>query len=456
MKVLGLIAAIAIGTVAAYLALPQWQGESQDRALQRVISAYRLSPLETKPLVETSKFVLGRALFFDPILSGNRDTSCATCHGISTGTSDGLTRSIGTGGIGEGPDRTAGDSGMSLRRNSLDLWNRDNSEANTFFWDGRVEAMAPEGGVFRTPMGSSLPTGVENTMAAQALFPLVEHIEMLGRPGEKSLASLPPPHKAQRNELADGCASVGEVALRTCVHGAILARLLGVGEPAAAWQATYRELFASAYPEVPLESLSIVHAVNALAHYEELAFATRRTPWDAYLNGNTKALTEEQKRGALVFFGKGRCAICHSGQLLSDFAFHSVGVPSDPRAELDLGRYEVTGRMEDRFKFRTTPLRNVTLTAPYFHDGSASTLEEVLQQHLDPSRYARGYAEDGSHRMSLDEIAAVSPLLSLTQQMSIVDRRSLLAFLAALESPSTSSELASIVPSTVPSGLHVR
>lgn len=246
-----------------------------------------------------------------------------------------------------------------MRRNALDLWNRDNNEASAFFWDGRVDGAGFEGAAFRTPMGDALPSGLENTMAAQALFPLVAADEMLGRSGDVSPSDLPSPHALQLNDLAQEKAEgvSGDEATMAAVHGAILKRLLGnAGADTAPWQYAYRQLFKAAYPDVSLETFSIVHLANAIAHYEELAFATRATPWDRYLGGELTALSDQQKRGALIFLGKGRCAACHSGQLLSDFGYHSIGVPAGPAAQPDLGRFEVTGHLGDRYKFRTPPI----------------------------------------------------------------------------------------------------
>ncbi|HEV2515161.1 MAG TPA: cytochrome c peroxidase [Devosia sp.] len=456
MRLAAALTVMLIVLLVAYAMLPRWQRESSDAALARAVSAYNLRPLATKPLMETPKFVLGRALFFDPILSGARNISCATCHMLTAGSSDDLPRSIGAGGEGSGAERTARPDGSTMRRNALDLWNRDNNEASAFFWDGRVDGVGSEGAAFRTPMGDALPSGIENTMAAQALFPLVAADEMLGRSGDVSPSDLPSPHALQLNDLAQAKAerAANDGLAMAAVHGAILNRLLGnAGADSARWQETYRQLFKAAYPDVSPETFSIVHVANAIAHYEELAFATRATPWDRYLGGELTALSDQQKRGALIFLGKGRCAACHSGQLLSDFGYHSIGVPTDPAAEPDLGRFEVTGRPEDRFKFRTPPLRNVALSGPYLHDGSATSLVDVVRQHLDPHRFAYGYNETGDHRMSSEEIMAISPLLTSSPSVDGDDLRALVSFLDALTGDPSPKEDRILIPATVPSGI---
>ena len=88
---------------------------------------------------------------------------------------------------------------------------------------------------------------------------------------------------------------------------------------------------------------------------------------------DASVISDRAKSGAILFFGKAKCAVCHSGPLFSDFEFHALAVKqTGPGVDLtgeDLGRYHATNDTKDRFKFRTPPLRNVTLTAPYFHDG---------------------------------------------------------------------------------------
>lgn len=441
--------AMVLSATIATGVLPRWTPLNPDDDLARVIRAYDLRPLPTKVLVTSPKYLLGQALFFDPVLSGARDVSCATCHLPSHGTSDGLAQSIGTGGVGNGAERLL-ERGALLRRNSLDLWNRDNNAVVSLFWDGRVEAQGPDGSAFRSPLGSELPEGIENTLAAQSLFPLIEHGEMLGTTAVHADEGLPGPHGGMPNELAEAMETAGSVA----VYQALFDRLMALdAELPDEWQLRYRDVFLAAYPETDLEDLTAAHLANAIAHFEELAFATRDTPWDRYLAGEAGALTYDQKRGALLFYGKGQCGACHSGQMLSDFEFHSVGVPSVEGQPSDFGRYEVTGLEGDRYLFRTPPLRNVTLTAPYFHNGTAATLEIVVLQHLDPLGAANGYKESGEHRMSGAEIDAISPLLENGMTLQPEETAQIISFLEALSSPE--GTVPNIVPDAVPSGLSV-
>jgi cytochrome c peroxidase len=434
-------------------------GTHIDLFLQHIIRAYDLRPLPTKAFEETEKYKLGRALFFDPLLSGNRDVSCATCHLLTRGTSDALPVSLGTGGDGLAEDRTLPSKRARQPRNALDLWNRDNNRVKRMFWDGRVEALDPVARTFHSPLGDKLPDGLENLMAVQALFPLVREDEMLGVAGDSASLKLPAPHAGAPNEFAVAAAALEGPARIEAVHEVVMSRMLGGrGTTEQPWHQEYRALFQAAYPAMSPDEFSIVQLANALSHFEEIAFATRQAPWDAYLAGSPRAIDEDAKRGAFLFFGKARCVVCHEGPLFSDFEFHGIGVKNDGPGFNgmgdDQGRHYVTGRPVDRYKFRTPPLRNVTLTAPYFHNGTALTLRDAIAQHVDPFRFADQYQESGAFLMNLAQVEAISPILEAKLRLSEDDINFIIAFLGALEDPGLEF-IDRIIPASVPSGLPV-
>lgn len=101
---------------------------------------------------------------------------------------------------------------------------------------------------------------------------------------------------------------------------------------------------------------------------------TPNSPFDRYVMGDPRALTEAQKRGLVLFVGKADCAMCHRGPAFADDQFHALGIAGD-----DTGRFKVTGVEADRYTFKTPTLRNVELTAPYMHDGSVPTLRGVVE-----------------------------------------------------------------------------
>jgi cytochrome c peroxidase len=100
--------------------------------------------------------------------------------------------------------------------------------------------------------------------------------------------------------------------------------------------------------------------------------------YDRYVNGDQKALSAEQKLGLVVFRGKGRCTTCHAGPNLTDEAFHNTGIAWRDGVLDDPGRFTVSGKPEDRGAFKVPTLREVARTAPYMHDGTLKTLEEVV------------------------------------------------------------------------------
>lgn len=429
-----------------------------DGKLRFVIETFKLKPIPTKELYVTDKYNLGRALFFDPILSGNRDVSCSTCHLVKFGTSDGLPLSIGVGGIGIGKDRTVGTSQEIHPRNSLDLLNRDHNDVKNMFWDGRIMVSNANRNTFSSPLNNELPKGLDNLMAVQSLFPLITPNEMLGYPNG-SYSTKSQQDSEIENEFVDGVnVSRPLEHYANLVFRRVEERVFGRKHDVNQAQATYRDLYEKAYPETSSEPPTIVHIGNAIAHFIEIAFSTRGSKWDAYLAGKKDALTEEQKRGALIFYSNGRCAVCHSGETFSDYDFHSIGV-SDTDARIasesrDLGRYEVTGKVADKFTFRTPPLRNVSNTSPYFHNGEESDLQGAINRHINPLGKVNVYHESGRFLMTLEQEKSVSELLKIGIKLTEEEIEDLTVFLESLAWTPTDEELSQIIPTDVPSKLN--
>ncbi|CAN5394716.1 di-heme enzyme [soil metagenome] len=147
----------------------------------------------------------------------------------------------------------------------------------------------------------------------------------------------------------------------------ILAQLKG--------DACYRRLFKAADPG-GTGTIDIAHMANAIAAFERTLIAYN-TPYDAFQRGDHKALSPMAQRGAAAFTRT--CGNCHSGPNFSDGKFYAIA-PVGPDAD-DRGLMEVTGAASDDGLFRTAPLRNVGLTAPYFHDGSVATLQDIIRRH---------------------------------------------------------------------------
>ncbi len=141
---------------------------------------------------------------------------------------------------------------------------------------------------------------------------------------------------------------------------------------------SYKEAFSEAYKD----GVTIANVQNALASYER-SLLTPNSRFDQYLKGNTDILTLDEKYGYQRFKDYG-CIACHQGVNIGGNMFQKFGVMGDyfkargNPTEADLGRFLATGAEDDRNVFKVPSLRNVALTAPYFHDASAKTLEDAV------------------------------------------------------------------------------
>ncbi len=238
--------------------------------------------------------------------------------------------------------------------------------------DGRVTKSDIFGNGFNTPAQELLPKGLDNIVAVQALFPMTRQFEMAGNPGE--------------NEIIGLVSKVGKDSMRIDrVWPVITHRIRGIPE--------YVEMFKHAFEDVDNAlDINITHIVNSIAAFEIHEWTSFDSPFDEYLNGNKSALNSNQIAGMNLFYGKANCSSCHSGSLLSDQKFHSIGIPQfgpgrtrpfDPYAR-DVGRMVETDDLDDMYKFKTPALRNVSLTAPYGHNGAYPTLKGIIKHHLNP------------------------------------------------------------------------
>lgn len=345
------------------LSLPTFASETIDERLAGYVREFHLVT-QTRPGERKEKlFILGRRLFHEKALSGNNNIRCEDCHHPRVMTHDGLPLSLGEGatGIQAAPNLRLQGTGKILARNTPALFNLHN--VNVMFWDGRVE-LNPETGVFSTPvpLRPEVAATLRSALAAQAIFPMVDHAEMRGQKGTNPIADA-----ADEYEAWD----------------LIVERVMSLPG--------YKELFEEAYPG---EKINIGHFGEALAEFQGKAFFFADTPYDRYLQGELEALTPRQKLGMDVFFSKGKCGDCHNGEHLSALDFDGVGAPQIGPGKLDgedLGRYYVDNDEGSRYAFRVPPLRNVGLTAPYFHAGTSRSLEEVVEHYDDIKKSLGGF-----------------------------------------------------------------
>jgi cytochrome c peroxidase len=137
----------------------------------------------------------------------------------------------------------------------------------------------------------------------------------------------------------------------------------------------YVEAFAGAFPDSPTP-LTFEHVTGAIGAFERRL--TTRSRWDAYLDGDASALSPEEVEGLKLFTNAG-CLVCHTGELLGGNSYQRLGVAATWPNQADPGRFAVTGDPADRMVFKVPTLRNVAVTAPYFHDGSVSRLSDAVR-----------------------------------------------------------------------------
>jgi cytochrome c peroxidase len=423
-----------------------------DIELRSSLRQWGAMPIGPLPSQNPALVSLGQSLFFDKLLSGNRDVSCATCHDALLSASDGLTLAIGTGAHVQSGVRSLGEGRQFVPRNAPSLVNQGLAFFYTL-WDGRVnEEGTFNGGPIKGPAGITFPSGLTNIIAAQAMLPVLNRVEMRGNAGDIDAFG-------NANELAQiSDASPAEV------WKAAMQRLLAVQE--------YVAKFNAAFPGTPASALGFQHAANALAAFQASMLTRTSSKFDRYLAHEDEALTAEQKRGGILFFGKGQCVTCHSGPLLGGQQFSNIGTPQvgpgvGAAAPLDIGRGEhLPGISFYNFSFRVPPLRNVALTAPYMHNGAYRTLDAVLAHYTNADSAQKHYdvtqldpALRGMHHGDAATLARVNENLDFRLRqgikLTLQERKQIIAFLESLTDDGARA-LSTVVPASVPSGLPIR
>jgi len=244
-------------------------------------------------VVTPDRVALGKALFFDPRLSGSNWISCGTCHNPALGWSDGLPTAIGEG-------------QKILGRATPTVLNTAYNKKQ--MWDGRAK-----------------------TLEHQATGPIQAGVEM-----NQSMPEL----------IAE------------------LSEYKG-----------YRDLFEKAYPGEGINEKTIAKAIAAF----ERTIVTKDSPFDRWVRGDENAISKSAKRGFEIFDNKDRanCVACHQGYNFNDDGFHNIGLSNTD----DLGRYNIVKVEVLKGAFKTPTLRDITLTAPYMHNGAYNTLEEVVEHY---------------------------------------------------------------------------
>ncbi|MEY1555882.1 cytochrome-c peroxidase [Yoonia sp. R2331] len=404
--------------------------------------------------INMDEALLGQLLFYDPILSGNQEVACATCHHPKHGTADGLSLGLGDGGIGLGPDRIADPDNMPeqrIPRNAPGLFNLGAHEFTVLFHDGRIAVDPTKPGGLRTPLDADMAEGFASLLSAQTMFPVLSPDEMAGHYTENDVST------AVRQGVITGPGGAWDIIAR---------RVAGIPE--------YAADFIEVYPDVTTpDDIAFTHISDAIAMFMTVEWRSDTSPFDAALRGE-RALPEAAQRGQDLFYGSAGCADCHSGPFQTDHQFHAMAVPQigpgkAARFETharDEGRFRVTGNPADLYAFRTPSLRNVSVTGPYGHAGAHATLQGFLRDHVDPVAALQNYdpaqailpelsVEDTQIMDQPLEIEAISDAAeSYAVALSEEEIMALVAFLDALTDPAAITGRLGI-PESVPSGLKI-
>ena len=362
--------------------------ENAQENLQALITQRELVPADSQdlnlPNINDVKAQLGKQLFFAKNLGGEQSAACASCHHPMLGGGDNLSLPVGVAAVNEfeqnshdllGMGRFNGNAINNLPmvpRNSPTIFNLGFNNRG-LFWDSRVETR--RGGGILTPdspvdaqgrrlSDPNLPQGT-TLAAAQARFPVTSPDEMRG-----------------------------QFAVNDDNQTLRIALTARFNNTESEFPSDWPNLFTQAYgdDEVNFDKIS-----DAIGEYER-SMVFINNPWKNYLDGDDDALTQEQKAGALLFFG-GRqeggagCAGCHRGPTFSSNRHHLVAYPqfgpgkgndSGSITSNDFGRENVSNDEEERYHFRAPTLLNIAATAPYGHTGAYQTLEEVIGHYNDP------------------------------------------------------------------------
>lgn len=280
---------------------------------------------EDNPMTR-AKIELGRQLYFDVRLSSDATISCASCHAPDQGFAAHTQFGVGV-------------RGQEGNRNSPVSYNRIVSKAQ--FWDGRAESLE-----------------------AQAVGPIANPIEMANtHPAAVATVRGIAGYTLQFEKIFDDGVTIDNIGKAI----ATFERAIVTGPtPFDYWNPLqkFKEVFA-----LDLEDMDALREEDPdlAKKYDLMVAATAKHP-----------MSESAQRGMSLFFKKANCATCHAGANFSDEQYHNLGVAMDV-SDPDLGRFTVTKDEKDKGAFKTPTLRNVALSAPYMHDGSQATLEEVMK-----------------------------------------------------------------------------
>lgn len=392
----------------------------KDADIHSLIETHHLSGDPTigrdLPDIRSPKAQLGMQLFFTKALGGDQDTACVTCHHPALGGGDNLSLPLGVGsdkhnllGVGRTID---GSLLPNVPRNApttfnIALWDQ------VLFHDGRVESLSKVPGMngaagqIRTPdsaFGVADENAGLNLTVAQARFPVTSAAEMRGEVLEAGNSN-----DDLRNHLAARLSNTG----------------VGAGEIVtldadSSGENDWVEQFEAVYENNDESDLITYGRIaDAIAAYEGSQVFVNNS-WKAYVQGDNDALTESQKRGAVLFYetkenGGAACVDCHKGDFFTDEKFYNIamiqigeGKGDGAEGTDDFGRFRETKEWADKYAFRAPSLLNVAVTKPYGHAGAYDSLEDVIKHHLSPELAIDDFfANEGTWCQKIEQFSTV-------------------------------------------------
>jgi cytochrome c peroxidase len=425
-------------------------------------------------------------LWFDTLHSLHHDNTCGGCHSPTNGFGDSQGMAIGVqNNYVVGPDRTGP---RNQRRSPLVI---NTAFLSALMWNGRFSA--PSGDPFDNALGFHFPLPEDDVrfppsspvfrhlLQAQAHIPPTEMVEVAGFTGVCRSKDLG--WKSPFCQFDDG---IGEMVPLADESGFRNEPIRQRGLDLLNKEPEYRWLFGALFSKVadgtPIDFTMFGFAIAEF----ELTLTFANAPIDRFARGQRDAMTDSEKRGALLFFGRARCVTCHAvaggaNEMFTDLENHVVGVPQiapyfgagtgnvifdGPGEDEDFGLEQITGSQADRYKFRTAPLRNLAVAPAFFHNGAFTRIDDAIRHHLDVYESARHYspvaagvAVDLTHR--LGPIESVLRRLDRTLRNRIELNRTefsdLLAFVrnGLLDERAKKENLCKLVPRSVPSASPV-
>lgn len=390
---------------------------------------------------------IGRFLFFDTVTGLNDDNNCAGCHSPTNGFGDTQSIAIGIESNGVvGPHRT----GPRNQRRTPTVVNT--AFYRSLMWNSRFTSLSNDpfdnsgGFQFPPPEGTSL-SQQPHLLVAQAFIPPTERVE------------------------AAGFTFSGN---NDDIRAEVMNRINAVGG--------YRAAFGGVFPDVAAGApITYEMFGKALAEFE-FNLVLANAPIDRFARGEVDAMSKNEKRGALLFFDRAKCVQCHavsgdSNEMFSDFEMHVAGVPQimplttnmlfdGPGRNEDFGLEQVTGDPNDRYAFRTSPLRNAGVQPAFFHNGAFTDLEAAIRHHLNVFSSAQSYSPaaqglDDDLRGPMGPIdpvlARIDPLLANPIALTDEEVDALVAFVrnGLLDPRAKPENLKQLIPAHVPSGRPV-